>query len=93
MARDRVVSHKIISNMVPVVGYKLNPGSRYPISSSKVRHLKLWSHISNLAIFELPRSVIDHEGIAAFFIDTIGLVRVVKSGRVPLGEDETDKIC
>ena len=57
---------------------------------SKVRHLEFWSHISNLAVFELPRSVIDHEDVVAFFIDTIGLVRVVESGSIPLGEDETD---
>jgi len=57
---------------------------------AKVRHLEFWSHISNLAVFELPRSVIDHEGVTAFFIDTIGRVRVVEIGSVPLGEDETD---
>ena len=63
------------------------------LRAAKVRHLELWSHISNLAVFELPESVIDHEGVVAFFIDTIGLVRVVEISSIPPGDDETDEIC
>ena len=77
-----------VSTHHPHASPQSNPVGSLP----KVRHLELWSHISNIAVFELPHSVIDHPEVVAFFIDTIGLVRVVKSGRVPLREDETDEI-